>query len=77
VTLTDPVAAEFALRITLSTGKSAEKSDVVVPGRKPEVKMILRLPETPGEAWTTTEVSDTQIVPGIAEYPPLAGAKGV
>ena len=59
VTLIDPVAASFDMRRELTIPWSADRAELVLPCRRPPVRLAIRVPASLGPTWHTTDVSDT------------------
>jgi len=72
VTLADPVAPRFALRITLKLLASNDPPWLKLPYLTPAVNVASRLPITPCPAWHRSDVSASHVVRSHAVRPRLA-----
>ena len=72
VTLADPVAPRFALRITLKLLASNDPPWLKLPYFTPAVNVASRLPITPCPAWHRSDVSASHVVRSHAVRPRLA-----
>ena len=71
VTLADPVAALFVLRMTLSMPTSKDTTTLTLPYRTPALIPTCRLPITPCPTWHRIDVSASHVVRSHAVLPTL------
>ncbi len=71
VTLADPVAALFVLRMTLTMPTSKDTTTLTLPYRTPALIPTCRLPSTPCPAWHRIDVSASHVVRSHAVLPTL------
>jgi hypothetical protein len=74
VTLVDPVAATFDLPSELAIPGSADSAEVVLPCRRPAVRLAIRVPASLCPTLHTTDVCDahslaSQELPDIRDHP--------
>jgi hypothetical protein len=74
VTLVDPVAATFDLPSELAIPRSADSAEVVLPCRRPAVRLAIRVPASLCPTLHTTDVCDahslaSQELPDIRDHP--------
>ena len=62
VTLVDPVAATFDMPSKLAIPGSADSAEVVLPCRRPAVRLAIRVPASLCPTWHTTDVSDAHVL---------------